>query len=285
MSKKQPTTSFLTGFDVKPLNVSSIGTVTFTDGTNELTPNQLQCEAYGYTYNKANRTCTAFKYSRNLEFNTRNINNTIKGAGNTTLDNTDNTYIIGEKNTVRGNSINNIVVGTKNEIANGISNANVYGTLGEATADNSIVLGGNVATDLLGERQSIQVIYGVQTTDGTDTVSYLNNTTDRLLAVPENAAMYFHADVIALRVGGTGTGNLGDYASYVERGVIINESGTLSINRERDDIKSNGTVTNWQPTAIVSGTNFAMQVRGETDVIIEWCSNITFTQIKTAVAL
>ena len=106
---KRPTTPFLTGFDVKPLNVSAIGTVTFTDGTNELFPNQLQCEAYGYTYNKANRTCTAFKYSSNLEINTRNINNTIKGAGNTTLDNTDNTYIIGEKNTVRGNSINNIV--------------------------------------------------------------------------------------------------------------------------------------------------------------------------------
>jgi hypothetical protein len=97
--------------------------------------------------------------------------------------------------------------------------------------------------------------------------------------------MYFHADVIALRVGGTGSGNLGDYASWVERGVIINESGTLSVNRERDAIKSNGTVSNWQPTGIVSGTNFAMRVRGATDVTIEWCSNITFTQIKTGVAL
>jgi hypothetical protein len=139
---------------------------------------------------------------------------------------------------------------------------------------------------LLGERQSIQVLYGTQTTNGTNTVSYLNNTTDKLLAIPENAVMYFHADVIAVRVGGThATGNLGDYASWVERGVIINESGTLSISRERDAIKSNGTVTNWQPTAIVSGTNFAMRVRGHTDMTIEWCSNITFTQIKTSVAL
>jgi hypothetical protein len=139
---------------------------------------------------------------------------------------------------------------------------------------------------LLGERQSIQVLYGTQTTNGTNTVSYLNNTTDKLLAIPENAVMYFHADVIAVRVGGThATGNLGDYASWVERGVIINESGTLSISRERDSIKSNGTVTNWQPTGIVSGTNFAMRVRGATDVTIEWCSNITFTQIKTSVAL
>ncbi len=282
---KIPTTQFLTGFNVKPSSISPIGTVTFTDGTNDLTPNQIQCEAYGYIYNKVTRTCSAFKYSTNLDRNISNTNNKINGAGNTTLPNTNNTYIIGQKNTVQGDSTNNIVVGTQNEIANGVSNANVYGTLGEATADNSIVLGGNVSADLLGERQSIQVIYGVQTTNGTNTVSYLNNTTDQLLAVPENAAMYFHADVIAVRVGGTGTGNLGDYASWVERGVIINESGTLSVNRERDAIKSNGTVSNWQPTGIASGTNFAMRVRGATDVTIEWCSNIRFTQIKTGVAL
>jgi hypothetical protein len=282
---KTPTIPYLTGFDVKPLFTSTLGVVTFTDGTNEIIPNQLQCEAYGYTYNKADGTCSIFRFNTSLNSSFSNESNKLQGAGNTTETGTNNTYIIGENNTVKGLSRNNIVVGNNNEIANGVNNANVYGTLGEATADNSIVLGGNVAADLLGERQSIQVLYGIQTTNGTNTVSYLNNTTDKLLAVPENSAMYFHADVIALRVGGTGTGNLGDYASFVERGVIINESGTLSINRERDSIKSNGTVTGWQPTGIVSGTNFAMRVRGATDVTIEWCSNITFTQIKTSVAL
>ena len=282
---KVTTIPFLKGFDVKPSSTSPTGVVTFTDGTNPVTPNQLQCEAYGYTYNKQTGTCSTFRFNTNLNRSFSNISNKLQGAGNTTETGTNNTYIIGENNTVKGLSRNNIVVGNNNEIANGVNNANVYGTLGEATADNSIVLGGNVAADLLGERQSIQVIYGTQTTNGTNTVSYLNNTTDKLLAVPENSAMYFHADVIALRVGGTGTGNLGDYASWVERGVIINESGTLSIKRERDAIKSNGTVTNWQPTGIVSGTNFAMRVRGATDVTLEWCSNITFTQIKTGVAL
>jgi hypothetical protein len=280
------TIPYLTGFDVKPLSTSNLGVVTFTDGTNDITPNQLQCEAYGYTYNQADGTCSIFRFNTNLVRNFNSINNKLEGTGNSTETGTNNTYVIGENNTVRGASRNNIVVGSNNEIANGVNNANVYGTLGEATADNSIVLGGNVAADLLGERQSIQVIYGVQTTNGTNTVSYLNNTTDKLLAVPENAVMYFHADVIAVRVGGsTAAGAVGDYASWVERGVIINESGALSISRERDAIKSNGVVTGWQPTGIVSGTNFAMRVRGATDVTIEWCSNITFTQIKTSVAL
>jgi len=282
---KVATIPYLTGFDVKPSFTSSLGVVTFTDGTNSLRPNQLQCEAYGYTYDKASGTCSIFRHNTSLNSSFSNERNKLQGTGNTTETGTNNTYIIGENNTVKGFSRNNIVVGNNNEIANGVNNANVYGTLGEATADNSIVLGGNVAADLLGERQSIQVIYGIQTTNGTNTISYLNNTTDKLLAVPENAVMYFHADVIAVRVGGTGTGSVGNYASWVERGVIINESGTLSIKRERDAIKSNGPVTNWQPTAIVSGTNFAMRVRGATDVTIEWCSNITFTQIKTGVAL
>jgi hypothetical protein len=282
---KVPTIPYLSGFDVKPSSTSLSGVVTFTDGTNDITPNQLQCEAYGYTYDKASGTCSTFRFNTNLNSSFSNESNKLEGTGNTTETGTNNTYIIGENNTVKGFSRNNIIVGSQNEIANGVNNANVYGTLGEATADNSIVLGGNVAADLLGERQSIQVLYGAQTTDGTLAVSYLNNTTDKLLAVPENAAMYFHADVLAVRVGGTGTGNLGDYASWVERGVIINESGTLSINRENDPIVSNGTTNRWSVTAIVSGTNFALNVTGATDTTVEWCSNITFTQIKTGVAL
>ena len=280
-----PITPYLTGFDVKPSSVSPIGTVTFTDGTNEITPNQLQCEAYGYKYNKVTRTCSAFKYSSNLDRNISNINNKINGAGNTTLTNTNNTYIIGQKNTVRGDSTNNIVVGTQNEIANGVSNAIVYGTLGEATANNSIVLGGNASADNLSERQSIHLMYGTQTTAGSTVDSYLNNISGNYFTIPENTAMYFHADILAVRVGGTGAGSAGDFASWVERGVVINKSGTLSISRERDAIKSSGTVTNWRPTTTVDGTNFIMDVRGETDVTIEWCSNIRFTQIKTGVAL
>jgi len=285
---KVPTIPYLSGFDVKPSSTSVLGVVTFTDGTNDITPNQLQCEAYGYTYDKASGTCLTFRYNTNLNRSFSNESNKVQGANNTTETGTNNTLIIGQNNTVKGLSRNNIIVGNQNEIANGVSNANVYGTLGEATADNSIVLGGNVATDLLGERQSIQVLYGTQTTNGTNTVSYLNNTTDKLLAVPENAVMYFHADVVAVRVGGTDTsggGAVGDFASWVERGVIINKSGTLSIERARDVIKHSGHTTNWQPTGIVSGTNFAMRVRGHADTTIEWCSNITFTQIKTGVAL
>lgn len=285
--RKVPEIPYLAGFDVKPILTSVLGVVTFTDGTNAVTPNQLQCEAYGYTYDKATGTCSIFRYNTSLNRRFNNESNKFQGAGNTTETGTNNTYIIGENNTVKGLSRNNIVVGNNNEIANGVSNANVYGTLGEATADNSIVLGGNASADTLGERQSVQVMFGRTSTQGNNIASYMNNTVDSYFPIPENTILYFHADVIAVRVGGTGTGNLGDYASWVERGVAINESGTLSIKRERDAIKSNGTVTGWQPTGIiVSGTtDFSLRVKGATDTTIEWAATVTFTQIKTGVAL
>ena len=156
---KVPTIPYLSGFDVKPSSTSVLGVVTFTDGTNDITPNQLQCEAYGYTYNKADGTCSTFRYNTNLNRSFSNESNKVQGTGNTTETGTNNTYIIGENNTVKGLSRNNIIVGNNNEIANGVNNANVYGTLGEATADNSIVLGGNASgSDTLGKRQSYYFI-------------------------------------------------------------------------------------------------------------------------------
>jgi hypothetical protein len=277
---------YLNGFTVIPASISELGIVTFTDGTNDVTPNQLQCEAYGYTYNKAQGTCSVFRYNTNLNRAVANENNKTYGAGNSTQTGTNNTIVMGENNTVRGFSRNSIITGNQNEIANGVNNANVSGTLGEVTADNSKVLGGNAGTDSLGERQSIHLMYGIQTTDGTNTVSFLNNTTDSLFAIPDNTVMYFQADIVAVRVGGVHIhGANGDFASWVEKGVIINKSGVVSIERVRDTIKSSGTVTGWVPTAIVSGTNFAMRVKGHTDMTIEWASDIKFTQIKTGVTL
>ena len=277
---------FIIGFDVKPNIISVDGNVTFTDGTNDVTPNQLQCEAYGYTYNKNLGTCSAFTYNTSIDSNVANINNKTYGSGNSTQTGTNNTLIMGEDNTIRGISRNSIVTGNKNEIANGINNANVSGTSGEATADNSTVLGGNNPTDALGKRQSIRVMFGKQTTSASTVASNLNNTAASYFEIPENTILYFHASCLAVRVGGTsGSGAVGDYWSAIERGVAINKSGTLSIQRERDVIKTSGTTTGWVASAAVSGTTFRVNVRGANNMTLEWACDVKFTQIKTEVAL
>ena len=66
MPTKEYTIPLLNGMTIKPSEVSALGTVTFTDGTNNITPNQAQCEAYGYTYNRATGTCSVFRYNTNL---------------------------------------------------------------------------------------------------------------------------------------------------------------------------------------------------------------------------
>ena len=285
MSKVR-TIPYLTGFDVKPSSTSPSGIVVFTDGTNEIIPNQLQCEAYGYTYNQADGTCSIFRFNTSIDRSFSNATNKLQGTGNTTETGTNNTHIIGENNTVKGLSRNNIVVGNQNEIANDVNNANVFGTLGEATANNSIVLGGNASADNLGERQTMTFIYGKTTTDNSTVDAFLNNTTDSYFVVPLNTAIYFQSESLAVRVGGSsGSGAVGDFKAWVERGVVINKSGTLSIQRSRTSPASSGTTTGWSPINSVSGTNFLQTVKGANNMNIEWASTIRMTQIKTGVAL
>jgi hypothetical protein len=279
------TTSFLNSQIIKPLAITSEGIVSFTDGANIIPPNQKQCEAYGYKYDTDTGTCRAFDFNENLEKNLINENNNIQGQGNLVESGTNNTYVMGERNVINGLSRNNIVIGNKNQINRSVNNTFVYGTLAQSTADNSIVLGGNDSEDILGERQSIHVLYGIQTTNGTTTNSFLNNVEDSFFQIPTDSICYFHADVVAVRVGGAGEGSVGDFASWVERGVVINKSETLTVSRERDTIKTSGNVTNWRPAAAVTGTNFRITCRGQDDQTVEWCSNITFTQIKTGVTL
>jgi hypothetical protein len=135
-------------------------------------------------------------------------------------------------------------------------------------------------------KQNIRLMYGVQSTNGSTINSYLNSITDSAFIVPDNTALYFHADVLAVRVGGISrSGAAGDFLSWVERGVVINKSGTLSIERERDIIKGSGQHTNWRPTGAVDGNKFYITVRGDVDMTIEWAATINFTQIKTLVEL
>ena len=42
---------YLRGHSIKPKDITPIGTVIFTDGTNDVSANQLTCDGYGYTYN------------------------------------------------------------------------------------------------------------------------------------------------------------------------------------------------------------------------------------------
>jgi|TARA_R110000824_G_scaffold253697_2_gene442700 hypothetical protein len=277
---------YLTGYTVKPHEVTATGEALFTDGRDTgLKVNQVTCEAYGYTYDKTSGTCRAFRYNTNLERNINNINNKNNGSGNTNELGSNTIQINGTQNTTKGFNNNCFINGSANEIANGVNNATVLGSKGEATATNSIVLGGNAAADSLGERQTITVMYGTTTDDNSTVNSYLNNTVDSYFVVPDNTIIAFHTETVAVRVGGTGAGSLGDFKAIVEIGAVINESGTLSIDKSRTVIANVGTTSGWISDIGVSGTNLIQQVKGANNRDLMWTTTIRMTQIKTGVAL
>jgi hypothetical protein len=163
-------TPYLNGYSVKPASVDSLGIVSFTDGTIAVTPNQQQCEAYGYTYDRASGTCKAFTYSASLGKSLNNQSNYVRGANNTTETGTNNTHIMGESNTVKGLSRNNIIVGSNNEIANDVNNAAVFGNYGLAQRPGEVVFGGGgfSGTGKGYAQSSVITLTGTTTDNATD---------------------------------------------------------------------------------------------------------------------
>jgi hypothetical protein len=270
---------------VYPSMVSERGIVTFTDGVNAILPSQKICESYGYEYNKVLGTCSSFTYNTELFSSVSNKTNKFYGTRNIAQTGTTNTLIMGENNTLGGDSRNSIIIGSNNVIDYGINNANVTGTLGEATVDNSIVLGGNAGADVLAERQNITVIYGTTTTNNSTVDSYLNNTVNSYFEIPINSIVTFKTETVAVRIGGSGGGDVGDFKAWSEQGAAINKSGVLSIDKTRTNIASAGTTSGWVPNVGVSGTKFLQQVKGANNRDIKWATTIRFTQIKTGVTL
>jgi hypothetical protein len=222
---KIPTIPYLSGFDVKPSAVSGIGNVTFTDGREDIVPNQKQCEAYGYTYNEATGTCRAFEYSASLQVNTINESNFIQGANNTTATGTNNTYIMGESNTVKGMSKNNIIVGNQNEIENGINNAAVFGINGNATRQSEFNIGGGLNEITTGsdtayaDRQLGIINLSGTTSDNTATTLTVNNQDSKFINVKNNCILGWEIYMTRLEVGGS-AGTAGNYSYRNEKGVV-----------------------------------------------------------------
>mgnify|MGYP003676151460 CR=1 FL=1 len=288
-----PTIPYIRNYSIKPHSVSALGVVTFTDGTNEITPNQQQCEAYGYTYNQATGTCSAFRNSDRIGKNINNTNNNTQGSGNSVQTGTNNTYIMGENNTVRGLSRNNIIGGVNNEIQNNINNTAVFGVGGDGLFNNAMIFGGNNQDDRAGTRQTMTLMYGGQTTNNSTVDIYPNNGSTTTISnlvffQPQvNRVYYFQSETMAVRVGGTsGSGAVGDFKAFVERGVVkCTGAGTLSIDRSRSTVANTGTTSGWVATNAVSGSNFQQTVKGANNMTLEWVSTIRFMQLFTGVTL
>jgi hypothetical protein len=283
---------YLPGYTIKPYNTTILGEVMFTDGTNnEIRANQTTCEAYGYTYDRASDSCSAFNYSTKLVQQGNNVNNTINGFANTTRTGTNTVQINGTNNTTKGFNNDCFINGSDNELANGVNNSIVLGRLADATANNSVVLGGNAIDDTVGERQSITIIFGITTADNNLTRAYVNNTAAETgFEVPDNSLVLFETQTIAVRVGYPGggaapPGAVGDRKCFTDVGTVISKEGVLSIVTASTTVTDVGTTSGWASTVGVSGTQLVQGVTGGEDINVKWATTMRITQLKALVTL
>ena len=222
---------YLTGYTIKPYEITAIGEVRFTDGTNtNLGANQVTCEAYGHTYDKATGTCRAFRYNTALNRDIGNINNKLNGARNTTELGSNTVQINGTRNTARGLNNNCFINGRANEIDNSINDSTVIGgKMGRALRQGEIVLGGGSFNIAAGGTQSSKIQLSTKTEDATPKNLGVQDIPDAFITLQINSIVGYEIYITRLETGGT-SGTAGDYSYRNQRGVVKTDRiGAISI--------------------------------------------------------
>jgi hypothetical protein len=231
---KLPDLITLPGYSVQPAAALESGQILFTDGTNTMFPNQQQCEAYGYKYDKVTGTCSAFTPTMSIPESVKKQHNNIQGNGNSVETGTSNSYIMGESNTIKGLSRNNIVGGSKHEIQNSINNAALFGINADATRQSQFAIGGGdnrittSGTSVFGDRQVSIVNLSCVTTDNTTTNMTVNNLGTDYINVKNNCILGWEIYITRLEVAGS-SATRGNFSYRNQKGVVrINDSYSMT---------------------------------------------------------
>ncbi len=270
------------GHKIKPKEILTNGVVVFTDGTNDVSPNQASCESYGYKWNRKSNRCTAFDSNFKINKLFKNTTNTNIGAENVTERATENTFINGNKNRTKGNNKNLLISGESHEVGNGFSNASVIGgSYGKVQRQAEVVIGGGIGTSdqLLGNSQTSVVQLGGLTTNNTATDLTILGDETSYIAVQNNSVLGFEVKVIGICYGGS-SGTAGDY-KYIEiKGAVKVEVGYgTTFSQTSTTIASVGT-TGTAVMADVSEPNITVEVTGTANVNIEWFASVQLTENK-----
>lgn len=273
--------NFKRGFNIKPKEITGIGEVIFTDGTNDVVPNQLACEAYGYTYNADTGTCVAFEYSTQVQGFFNNVTNNRLGSNNTTEKATNNTLINGTNNLTKGNNNNCLVNGRQHELGNGLNNSAILsGTLGQALNQGEVVISGGGFNEELAMSQMSFIQQSGNTTDATQTsllVQYLPLT---YIQKVKNSVIGFEANVIGVNTG-IGEGSAGEYGYVQVTGAVVFTNGLASTYHQATTHIVQSGHSGMNITAEmkdVTATSFGIAVTGLAETYIQWTASIKLWQ-------
>ena len=275
------------GFNIKPKKVLSTGEIRFTDGTNDVIPNQLACEAYGYVYNSNTGTCNAFEFNSTLDRKFYDIHNNVSGG--TTENGTKNTILNGQKNLTKGGNINNIINGEFNQLENGIKNSIILGgSYGQAENQGEVVIGGGGFNEALGLGLSQQsfVQQSNKTTDATETALLTQYLSTTYIQKVKNSVIGFEANVIGINYGGEG--EVGEYGYVQITGAVTFTDGLASTYHQTTThiVTSGHSGMNITATMKdVTATSFGVHVTGIAGTRIQWTASVKLWRNKLQITI
>ena len=271
---------FKKDFKIKPKEVRQDGTVLFTDGTNNLVPNQLACEAYGYKYDTATGSCVSFKPTLQLDQQLKEPSNTIKGVNNKTNKGTSRSIINGTENTTKGFNENCFISGEGNTINNGINNATVIGAYGKAIRQGEFVRGGG-GSSKVNEPQSSVVQLTCNTTDATTTNMKVLDLTDEFINLQNNSILGFEIYLTRLEIGGA-SGEAGNFSyKHIEGVMKIADNYTTDIIIKHNTLIGKVGVTGTANVVDVATGTVSIAVSDRRDVNNIWNATVYLHETKT----
>ena len=278
---------FKKGYTIKPKEVLGTGEIRFTDGTNNIIPNQNACEAYGYTYNTATGTCNAFSFNSSLDRKFNNITNNTSGGS--TESGTRNTLINGQESVTKGNNFNNIINGEKHQIENGINNSVVFGgSYGQVKNQGEVVIGGGGFNEALGLGLSQQsfVQQSNKTTDATETALLTQYLSTTYIQKVKNSVIGFEANVIGINYGGEG--EVGEYGYVQLTGAVKFTDGLASTYHQTTSHIVQAGHSGMNITATmkdVTATSFGVHVTGIAGTRIQWTASVKLWRNKLQITI
>jgi len=236
MSKR--TIQIKKGLTLKPNAVSDLGTVTFTDGVNvDLLGDQMTCEAYGYRYNVATGTCSAFSANPNIKNSLVGRDKKILGVKNEIETFSQNNLIVGTNNTNKSYNCNTMLLGENHETVTGIKNSAVIGgTRAKLTRQSEVAIGGGAraisdstnAVTFNSRRKTSTLELSCVTIDNTATNMTIQGDGESFINVENNSIIGYDIYITRLELGGT-SGTAGNYSYRNIRGAVkINQVGVMS---------------------------------------------------------
>ena len=286
---------YLTGYTIKPYRVTGVGEVLFTDGRNtNMGANQVTCEAYGYTYDRASGTCISFRFNTNLNRNISNINNRNNGSGNTTELGSNTIQINGTNNTTKGFNNNCLINGSSNEIANGVDNATVLGSGGKASSNGEFAIGGGLPAGLSEEpdtysdrKVSIVNLTGVTEGNTATKLTVNGEGGSNYINVNLNSVVGFEMYITRFETGGGSAGVAGNYSYRNIKGVVrIDNAGSMAF--IVGYTRNIGKIGVWATAAMIDPVttppSITIQVSDRANVTNIWSATVTLHELTSNIS-